>query len=116
MRVDTAICREYYVPRAKLQELLDTVKTVLQSSRLVAGEIQKGYTVTSTGTEPIIEDGQRIADPSVASAVLPTQAGFFFGGTDYDQYYYSDLEYTRDTLTELLAEKDAGSFYYQSSW
>jgi hypothetical protein len=113
-------CREYYVEREKLKELLATVSTVLQGSKLVAGKITNGYTLTSTGTEvvrnPNIEDGQRIADPSVANALLPTQEGFFFGGNEYDQYYYEDLEYTRETLAKVLEEPDDGSFYYDSSW
>jgi len=113
-------CKEYYVEREQLRELLATVITVLQGSQLVAGKITNGYTLTSTGTEvvrnPIVEDGQRIADPSVANALLPTQEGFFFGGNEYDQYYYEDLKYTRETLSELLAEEDNGEFYYHSSW
>jgi hypothetical protein len=113
-------CKEYYVEREQLKELLATVSTVLQGSQLVAGKITNGYTMTKTATgiveTPIVQDGERIADPSVASALLPTQEGFFFGMTDYDQYYYEDLKYTRDTLTTVLAEKDDGEFYYQSSW
>lgn len=114
-------CGEYRVSREQLQELLDTVNTVLQSSQLVAGKVKNGYNLTPAPDgklieEPILEDGQVIANPSVASALLPTRSGFFFGGTDYDQYYYEDLVYTRDTLTQLLAEPDDGEFYYQSSW
>jgi len=113
-------CKEYYVEREQLKELLDTVKTVLEGSRLVAGKITNGYTMTETDGKlvetPIVEDGQIIADPSVASALLPTQEGFFFGMTDYDQYYYENLKYTREILTKELAEKDDGDFCYRSSW
>jgi len=113
-------CKEYYVSRENLKELLDTVNTVLQGSQLVAGKITNGYTLTAKGKQvvrdPIVEDGRRIADPSVAKALLPTQEGFFFGGTDYDQFYYDDLEYTRETLSKALAEVDDSDFYYESSW
>lgn len=113
-------CGEYFVPREKLKELRDSVTTVLQASKLVPGTITNGYSVTRSGTdfveEPILQEGQRVADASVAEAVLPTQAGFFFGSTDYDQYYYDDLQYTSDALTRLLAEADDGDFYYSSSW
>lgn len=116
-------CREYYVSREQLKELLDTVSTVLRSSQLVPGTVTNGYTMTSTDEgklveEPILEDGQRLADPSVARAILPTQEGFFYGSLDYDQYYYEDLVYTRDTLTRALAEAegDDAEFYYLSSW
>jgi hypothetical protein len=113
-------CKEYYVSRDQLRELLDTVNTALKGSRLVAGKITNGYTMTVTDgrtvEKPIVEDGQRIADPTVAEALLPTQGGFFFGSTDYDQFYYEDLKYTRDMLTEVLAVADEGEFYYESSW
>ncbi|MGZ8787335.1 MAG: hypothetical protein ACXW4P_03780 [Thermoanaerobaculia bacterium] len=113
-------CKEYHVSPDQLRELLDTVNAALQGSRLVAGKITNGYTLTATDGQvvknPIVEDGQRIADPSVAQALLPTQEGFFFGSTDYDEGYYDDLEYTRDVLTNALAEKDDGWFYYESSW
>jgi hypothetical protein len=113
-------CEEHYVSRKRLKELLDAVNAVLQASRLIPGKVANGYTLTTIGTKlvetPIVEDGRRIADPSVARALLPTQEGFFFGSTDYDEGYYTDLEHTRDVLTNALAETDDGSFYYQSSW
>jgi hypothetical protein len=90
-------CKEYYVEREKLKELLATAGT----------EVVR---------KPIVEDGHRIADPSVANALLPTQEGFFFGGTEYNQYYYEDLKYTRETLAKVLDEPRDGSLYYRSSW
>lgn len=52
-----------------------------------------------------------------AAELLPTQSGFFFGSTEYDQYYFSDLRDTIKQLTPLLDEKFSGwSFYYTSSW
>ena len=35
--------------------------------------------------------------------VLAPLAGFFFGGTEYDEYYYGDLEYTIKTIDRLEA-------------
>lgn len=54
-----------------------------------------------------------------ASEALPTASGFFFGGTDYDEYYYQDIDETIEILKEVLAvpeNKDDGEYYYQSSW
>lgn len=113
-------CKAYEVSRDQLRKLLDTVNTVLQGSHLVAGKITSGYTLTATDGQVvrnlIVEDGQRIADPSVARALLPTQSGFFYGSTDYDEGYYADLQHTRDVLTEALAVVDDGDFCYESSW
>lgn len=58
-----------------------------------------------------------LEDRSKAPELLPCQSGFFFGGTDYDEYYFNDLIETEKRLTELL-EKDwkEWSFSYRSSW
>lgn len=52
----------------------------------------------------------------LAPALLPTQEGFFFGSQEYDEYYWQDMEDTKKTLTEILAEPKGGDFYYSSSW
>lgn len=50
--------------------------------------------------------------------VLPTARGFFFGGTDYDEYYFQELERTRDVLQEVMDgfDSDNETFVYHSSW
>ena len=52
------------------------------------------------------------------STLLPPQAGFFFGGTDIDEWYWRDLESTVTQLKRIFAlpEVDNLSFYYSSSW
>lgn len=59
-----------------------------------------------------------LKDPSKAGQLLPTQGGFFFGGTDYDEWYTRNLAHTRDRLRELLArpELESWEFQYHSSW
>ena len=54
----------------------------------------------------------------LAPSLLPTQEGFFFGSTEYDEYYFSDLEDTIKIINETLkcAEKYEGSIYYVASW
>jgi len=48
---------------------------------------------------------------------LPSMSGFFFGKTDYDEYYYEDLEHTKTILEHALKLNEAGwSVKYQSSW
>lgn len=41
-----------------------------------------------------------LADHSLAAELLPTQAGFFFGSTNYDEYYFYDVEDCLKKLTE----------------
>lgn len=46
-------------------------------------------------------------DKIVSSKVLPTQDGFFFGSTDYDEYYYEDVKAVKEYIeNELLKEFD----------
>jgi hypothetical protein len=52
-----------------------------------------------------------------AEELLPTVAGFFFGGTDYDEYYYDNVDETIEILEkELAIENNDADYYYSSSW
>lgn len=56
-------------------------------------------------------------DKSQARELLPTQSGFFFGGTDYDEYYYEDLENTVEMLNKVLKDSpEDWEFEYRASW
>ena len=58
-----------------------------------------------------------LTDHSKAEEVLPHTAGFFFGGDEYDEWYFIDLEETKKTLeAELSIENNKADYYYQSSW
>ena len=59
---------------------------------------------------------QVVADNSKAQDLLPTQAGFFFGSTEYDVWYFRVLEETVGTLEKCLTLDDEWEFYYSSSW
>ena len=60
----------------------------------------------------------------LANELLPTSAGFYFGETDYDSYYYESLQETEKELFEIikdykrLSEQQRAdiNFYYESSW
>ncbi len=51
-----------------------------------------------------------------AEEVLPTQTGFFFGGDEYEEYYYNDLEDTVEIINKCLKLPDDWDFEYCSSW
>ena len=50
-----------------------------------------------------------------AQAILPTTPGFFFGGDDYDEWYFRGIEHTIKILEEALEEPN-GTFFYRASW
>jgi len=53
-------------------------------------------------------------DPSL----LAPQEGFFFGGTDIDEYYWGDIKDTIEQIKHILDVPDIESyeFSYRSSW
>ena len=112
---------EYHheVTKEILEELLSICKNVLASCELVDGEITNGYTHNEDGTKnPIIEYGQYVKDPSVAAELLPSADGFFFGSTDYDEFYVDDIKSTINIITKVLETTDFEKqmIYYVSSW
>lgn len=126
-------CGLYEVSVSQLVALHDTCKEVLDSTELIDAMIENGRHLTDNGWEPIMQRGQMLADPSKAQELLPTNEGFFFGGTDYDQWYWWDLQFTVEKLGKLLenlrpsdesawhtVHKDEPDwyvkFYYSSSW
>lgn len=49
-----------------------------------------------------------LLNPKRAPYILPTQAGFFFGSTDYDDYYFETLAGTHDVLERILVAMNKG--------
>ncbi len=84
-------CGSYLVSREKLTELRDICRDVLTDR----GEAR-------------------------AAELLPTQSGFFFGSTEYSDWYWQDIEETETKLSALIEWGEGrGSrwdFYYSSSW
>lgn len=115
-------CGEYYVTQEDFENLLKVVNEVLNASKLVKGKVSTGTEWTKEGGEQkVVELGKVIKDPTVARKLLPTSGGFFFGSTDYDEYYYDDLVETKKIVEGVLKEikENSGRFvayYYSSSW
>lgn len=90
--------RSVYVEREQLETLLAVVNTVLKSC-------------TFAGRQHLE------ANKAVCEELLPTASGFFFGNTDYGEYYYQDLLNTKQILEQNLDAKYADwEFEYSASW
>jgi hypothetical protein len=77
-----------------------------------------GYPVSLEQLAGLVTTCERVlADHSRAAELLPPRSGFFFGSTDFDEWYFKDLE---DTIRQLkpLLEPGTGctEYMYQSSW
>lgn len=56
-----------------------------------------------------------LQDNSKAKELLPTQSGFFFGNTDYNENYFDIIKETINTLSSFTFDDDV-EFIYQASW
>lgn len=80
-------CREHYVDREQLVELLELCKKVKAGGKKVAEE------------------------------ELPTAVGFFFGSCEIDEGYWQDIDDTIEQLERVLVQVPEGwSFAYDSYW
>lgn len=106
------------VREADLVELLETCNTVLESCKLVDGKVCNGYRYENGIRVPIMDDGKYVENTSVAEELLPTTSGFFFGSTDYDEWYVEDLINTINIITRAIETTDFNTqmLYYGSSW
>lgn len=61
---------------------------------------------------------QVIKSPEKAPELLPTQSGFFFGSTEYDESYFEDIRYTISVLESIIEEDpELNEIYiYSASW
>ena len=74
--------------------------------------------VEKEDVEDIIDKCQRInKDHGLAHTLLPTQEGFFFGSTDYNEYYFYDIQdCLRQMKQYLKLFKGEGTGYVIFSW
>lgn len=109
-------CGEYHVEIEQLQSLVDDCKKVIESLEN-SKKGKKEAVVGWKGGEEIKEEIEVYDNTDVADELLPTTSGFFFGSTEYDEWYMNDLKNTVKELSGVLQEDNSkSSFYYSSSW
>lgn len=61
---------------------------------------------------------KELEDRSNPGQYLSTKSGFFFGSTEYDEWYYKDLEDTIQIVDRAIkiSEEKTVHIYYQASW
>jgi hypothetical protein len=63
--------------------------------------------VTKELLEELVRDCKEVLqDHDLAGRILPTQSGFFFGSTEYDEWYFDDLERTIEMVSRVIEETD----------
>ena len=108
--------KDYYVSEEDLKKLLDDCEKVKKS---LIGTPKKKVKIKSgwaSGNDTFI-DVEVFEKTELAEELLPLTSGFFFGSTDYDNYYLEDLDNTIEIITNALKEiENGGEIYYSSSW
>lgn len=65
------------------------------------------FRVTKEQLEQLVSDCKKVLENhECAEEIMPTSSGFFFGYTDYDEYYFYQLEYTIEQITRVIEETD----------
>lgn len=66
----------------------------------------------------VLDDVLEANTEEKAKELLPTQSGFFFGGTDYDEFYFEDVKDAADLMQSFLDNFDFEKYQlvYQASW
>lgn len=98
-------CRPVYVSRTDLRSLLNTLTDALRVKR----------------DDELADHDSDIAMPTLEDSledILPTQGGFFFGDTAYDEWYWMQVEWTHARLNEILNDErfEEFDFEYNASW
>lgn len=114
-------CQPIQVSRKDLEELVLDCEKIIKATTMVKAKIENGYTYDEKGKKkPFMEDGETMDEKGkkIAKKLLPSQSGFFFGNTNYDQWYFDDIKTTYDSLKPILDTFDFDKDYliYQASW
>lgn len=92
-------CQYSFITKDKLEDLLERCKRAMKLKKIYLND-------------GIIKDGEGL------ETFLPTQGGFFFGGTEFNEWYFEDIAETKKIITKVLKETDFDKqvIIYQASW
>ena len=117
---DVDDCGEYKVSRKQLEDLYEKCRKILVGAKLESAKIPNGYTYNNAGQKVVCEyiDGSIITNADYCEKILPTQEGFFFGNTEYNNWYYDSIRETFFELDKILQDFDFDEYdlIYTSSW
>ena len=87
---------------------------ILKKCELVDGEVIDYW---DGNLKPHYVPGKVISNQEICEKLLPTQSGFFFGDTNYTEYYLIDVRDTLEIVMNALGtDFENYAIYYESSW
>lgn len=103
-------CEEVPFTREMTEDLILSCKKVLEAKENI-----EDYCKSQN-----IPENETITSDEVAKDLLPTCPGFFFGGTEYNEWYYQDvkevLTWCQDTLLPEFDNLGENEKIYFSIW
>ena len=113
-------CSYYFVAEDHFLELKETCEKVLA---LKPFSIDENSDLFYVGASTLIDNGvitkaEYKEMEGKLEELMPTQSGFFFGGTDYNPYYFQTVEETLEIVNKILENGDFDKevYLYHSSW
>lgn len=83
----------------------------------------KEYNVSIIDLQNLLDTCKKVLeDNTKAPKLLPCTEGFFFGSTDYGEYYFDDVQWTAEELEKIIEDYNTKRgdlsqyFTYESSW
>lgn len=91
-------CEYQEIPKRKLEALRDACLEISEMKPEKVVYIKAKQQWESDRVEKVLSD----ADQERCAEILPTQSGFFFGNTDYNQWYLDDVKEVLAWVTGVL--------------
>jgi len=112
-------CKDYSVSAEQLLELLKVCEEVVSKAKMVDGRLHTSTSYQGGEKTENYEDGKVIENVEEIAELLPTERGFFFGSTDYNEWYLQDVKDTIKIINDLgLTGPDdyTNEYTYHPSW
>jgi hypothetical protein len=107
-------CSTHPIEKCQIEDLVDTAKELLTIYGTFNAQLQlykvdlESYKSDEKKTKLIYQKINNLWQPfeTAAQEKLPTTKGFFFGSTEYREWYVADLKDIVETFTKVLDETD----------
>ena len=119
-------CQEIFVSREQLLKLRSDCNNALanretatpnnEDNVVIKQPVNSGQDLIDFITKNMMLESEKIGTTLVSDDPLQPTAGFFFGSTEKDEWYYEDLMETIDIIDKALALGDGWQVIYQASW
>jgi len=102
----------YLVEKQKILNLIERIDAIIsdkpKQEQIKYWSIEQGKEISETVDYKL--------NITLAEELLPTESGFFFGDTDYNYWYYIDLDRTSKMLKKELASVPNQQVWFYYAW